>query len=273
MNSTTHPGRLMAGNRKAILYPCLQGCRSFLEEVQAHALPSPTSSTLLPASWGSSTSTCLSTVASFVGGACRVAACGLCGGLAAHSATEAVATRGLTVVTKLNAGFSSADQQKTRPFLGSWRNISTTGLDGYLRGLGVSWPERQLATRFRPQLSFSLVDGALQVLFPSPIGNRVEVLPIDKEVMERDPKGNEYVKRSYWDGSILVTVAKDVHGVQADVLTTRTIRASDGALVQTTTRSVTAADGEYAQQRSSSSVDDGGLVSFERTFVRSESRA
>mmetsp|Transcript_13435 Transcript_13435/g.34431 ORF Transcript_13435/g.34431 Transcript_13435/m.34431 type:complete len:488 (+) Transcript_13435:79-1542(+) len=118
-------------------------------------------------------------------------------------------------------------------FVGNWKQSKCTGLEPYLKHLGVPWAKRKLAGAFNPELSFAVVDGVLQVLMPSPIGERLELLPINQEVIDVDPSGNEFVKMSAWDGPMLRTVAKDKAGKTADTTTTRVIRESDGALIQT----------------------------------------
>ena len=112
--------------------------------------------------------------------------------------------------------------------------------------MGVGWAKRKIALAFRPELSFAVVDGVLQVLMPSPIGERLERLPIDQEVIDIDPSGNTFVKVSSWDGTALVTVARDASGKPPEVVTRRVIR-DDGCLVQTSTAS-------------------GGKVCFQRVF-------
>ena len=120
-------------------------------------------------------------------------------------------------------------------FVGSWRQVSVTNLEGYLKHLGIPWAKRKLAGAFKPELSFAIIDGVLQVLMPSPIGERLELLPLHQEVIDVDPAGNEFIKTSRWEGSTLVTVARDMAGTTADTITRRSIRRDDGALVQTNT--------------------------------------
>ena len=73
--------------------------------------------------------------------------------------------------------------------VGEWRNVQTTGLDAYLKFLGAGWAKRKVALAFRPELSFAVVDGTLQLLMPSPIGDRLEKFPFDKEVRGRPLRG------------------------------------------------------------------------------------
>ena len=56
---------------------------------------------------------------------------------------------------------------------------------------------------------------------PSPIGERLERFPLDMEVIDTDPSGNVFIKRSWWDDRTLVTRAVDQAGKKADFLTRR----------------------------------------------------
>lgn len=116
----------------------------------------------------------------------------------------------------------------------------------------MGWAKRKVASAFRPELSFAIVDGILQVLMPSPIGERLETFPIGKEVTDTDPSGKQFVKVSQWVQGTLSTIATDSGGKTPVVVTTRAIRADDGALIQTCT---------------------AGAVSFERIFTRVDSVA
>ena len=60
-------------------------------------------------------------------------------------------------------------------------------IEGYLKHIGVGWAKRKVAVAFRPELSFAIVDGVLQVLMPSPIGERLERFPLDREEPETAP--------------------------------------------------------------------------------------
>ena len=71
--------------------------------------------------------------------------------------------------------------------VGAWRNTQTTNLEPFLKHIGIGWAKRKVAVAFRPELSFALVDGVLQVLMPSPIGERLERFPLGEEVPETDP--------------------------------------------------------------------------------------
>jgi len=140
-------------------------------------------------------------------------------------------------VRRTNTISSVETAQKALAFVGSWRQVSVTNLEGYLKHLGIPWAKRKLAGAFKPELSFAIIDGVLQVLMPSPIGERLELLPLHQEVIDVDPDGNDFIKTSWWEGSTLVTVARarDKARRTADTITRRSIRRDDGALVQTAT--------------------------------------
>jgi hypothetical protein len=118
-------------------------------------------------------------------------------------------------------------------FVGTWRNVETTGLDPYLKALNVGWAKRKLAGSFRPEPVFSLDDGILRMVLGSPIGERIETFPIDVEVEDCDPSGNKFTKVSIWEGKTLRSTARRVTGNAPDFVTTRLLR-DDGKLVQRT---------------------------------------
>jgi hypothetical protein len=186
-------------------------------------------------------------------------------------------------------------------FVGAWRNTQIHDLEPYLKHLGVGWAKRKIATAFRPEPSFAVVDNVLQVLMPSPIGDRLERFPLDEEVPDTDPcvqrrathrestaarphglapraahpahhtphaspprvrplapegatprstarlatcaqlgtrsshrrmTGDPFMKRNWWEGDTLFTVARDVKGKKPDFVTTRRIN-EHGLLIQT----------------------------------------
>ena len=85
---------------------------------------------------------------------------------------------------------------------------------------------------------------------PSPIGERLETFPLDKEVTDADPtSGAPFYKRSYWEGDTLHTVARDPKGKKDDFVTLRRLDEA-GQLIQT---------------------NKHGGVQFERIFARKES--
>ena len=120
--------------------------------------------------------------------------------------------------------------------VGTWKNIQTNNLEAYLKHMGVGWAKRKIALAFKPEPSFALVDGVLQVLMPSPIGERLERFPLDAEEQDTDPYGKTFYKRTWWEGSVLTQSATYPNGKTAETLTTRQIDA-DGHLVQRTTNS------------------------------------
>ncbi|KOO35146.1 fatty acid-binding adipocyte [Chrysochromulina tobinii] len=99
-------------------------------------------------------------------------------------------------VRRTNTISSVETAQKALAFVGSWRQVSVTNLEGYLKHLGIPWAKRKLAGAFKPELSFAIIDGVLQVLMPSPIGERLELLPLHQEVIDVDPDGNDFIKTS-----------------------------------------------------------------------------
>ena len=56
----------------------------------------------------------------------------------------------------------------------------------------------QVAIAFKPELSWAIVDGSLQVMTPTPIGDRLETFRLDEATTDVDPDGNTFVKRSAW---------------------------------------------------------------------------
>ena len=131
--------------------------------------------------------------------------------------------------------------------VGSWKNVHTSGLEPYLKHIGVGWAKRKVAVAFKPQLSFALVDGVLQCLMPSPVGERLERFALDEDIPDTDPvSGQLFLKRTHVEGATLHTVARDAAGKKADFVTTRYID-EGGRLIQTTSH---------------------GPASFERVFVR-----
>lgn len=81
---------------------------------------------------------------------------------------------------------------------------------------------------------------------PSPIGERLETFPIGREVTDTDPSGKVFLKTSSWQGSTLLTVARDPTGKSADYITRRHLDEA-GHLVQ---------------------VNEHNKVSFQRLFER-----
>ena len=54
--------------------------------------------------------------------------------------------------------------------------------------LGVNWAKRKIAASFKPETSWAVVDGALQSLMPSPLGDRLERFPMNTEVCFDPPR-------------------------------------------------------------------------------------
>lgn len=118
-------------------------------------------------------------------------------------------------------------------FVGEWKNVKTVNLDPYLKHMGVAWAKRKLAVAFKPAVSFSIVQGVLQSLMPSPIGERLERFPLDEEVPKPDPDGKVFLERSWWEGDTFTSCAVDPSGKKADTVTTRRVNES-GNLIQRT---------------------------------------
>jgi hypothetical protein len=64
---------------------------------------------------------------------------------------------------------------RTRPVAGEWSNVQTKDIEPYLKHLGVGWAKRKLAASFKPEVSWAVVDGSLQMMMPTPLGDRLEV--------------------------------------------------------------------------------------------------
>ena len=107
-----------------------------------------------------------------------------------------------------------------------------------------------MALSFKPEASWAVVEGVLQVVTPTPIGDRLETFKLGESEVDIDPDGNKFVKSSVWRGSTLVTTATDANGVKPPFVTERWIEKT-GRLKQ-----VSSHDG----------------VSFTRTFVLRGSR-
>lgn len=118
-------------------------------------------------------------------------------------------------------------------FVGEWKNVKTVNLDPYLKHMGIAWAKRKLAVAFKPTVSFSIVQGVLQSLMPSPIGERLERFPLDEEVPKPDPDGKVFLERSWWEGDTFTSCAVDPSGKKADTVTTRRVNES-GNLIQRT---------------------------------------
>jgi hypothetical protein len=102
------------------------------------------------------------------------------------------------------------------------------------RAAAVSWAKRKIASAFSPEPSFKIAnDGVLQCLMSTPIGDRLERFSLVTETEDADPvSGDPFVKRSYWEGDTLFTVARDPTGKKANFVTRRRID-ENGHLEQT----------------------------------------
>ena len=131
-------------------------------------------------------------------------------------------------------------------FVGKWVNTSTTGLEPYLKFMGMSWAMRKVAAGFKPKVVWSIEGGVLTTTMPSPVGERVEHFTAAPRLDKPDPNGGEFNVSSAWEGEALVTTARDVQGVKSDFVTRRFVL-DGGAMVQQTSHA---------------------NVAFERIFVR-----
>ena len=77
-----------------------------------------------------------------------------------------------------------------------------------------------------------MVDGVLQVVTPTPIGDRLETFKLGESEVDVDPDGNKFLKNSVWRGSTLVTTATDANGVKPPFVTERWVAPKTGQLMQ-----------------------------------------
>lgn len=117
-------------------------------------------------------------------------------------------------------------------FCGGWQNTEIEGLEDYLKHLGVGWAKRKVALSFKPEASWAVVDGVLQVVTPTPIGDRLETFRLGQSEVDVDPDGNKFWKRSEWQGDKLVTTATDASGVKPPFVTERWLEPKTGWLKQ-----------------------------------------
>lgn len=108
----------------------------------------------------------------------------------------------------------------SRDFVGAWRNERTDGLDAYLRSLGVGWVQRKAAAAFCPTTSWSVTADALHAVTRTPLGERRERFEAQVR-SEADPYGVVYQTASTWEGSVMVTTAREVDDATKPVFVTR----------------------------------------------------
>ena len=89
-----------------------------------------------------------------------------------------------------------------------------------------------MALSFKPEASWAVVEGVLQVVTPTPIGDRLETFKLGESEVDIDPDGNKFVKSSVWRGSTLVTTATDADGVKPPFVTERWLEPKTGRLKQ-----------------------------------------
>ena len=122
-----------------------------------------------------------------------------------------------------------------RSFVGRWSCVRTTGLDEYLKHMGVSLVARIGAKAFRPNPVVALVDGHLVITMSTPLGERVERLNLQQTETEVDPEGRPFSKSVDWRGATLVSVARSLgEPPLSDDITTERWLDERGRLVQLT---------------------------------------
>jgi hypothetical protein len=118
-------------------------------------------------------------------------------------------------------------------FCGGWSNVKNDNLEAYLKHIGISWAKRKIALSFKPQSSYAVVDGVLQVMTPTPLGDRLETFPLNEEQTD-EIEGKKFTKTHRWVGSKMVTTAKDPTGAKPDFVTERWVDEATDQLHQVT---------------------------------------
>jgi len=111
-------------------------------------------------------------------------------------------------------------------FCGHWTNVRNDNLEAYLKHIGVGWAKRKIANSFKPQSSWAIVDGVLQVLTPTPLGDRLETFPLNVEQSD-EIDGQAWVKSHRWEGTKMITTATDPTKKKPDFVTERWIDGDD----------------------------------------------
>ena len=112
-------------------------------------------------------------------------------------------------------------------FCGHWTNVRNDNLEAYLKHIGVGWAKRKIANLFMPQSSWAIVDGVLQVLTPTPLGDRLETFPLNVEQSVVEVDGQTWVKSHRWEGTKMITTATDPTKKKPDFVTERWIDGDD----------------------------------------------
>ena len=86
--------------------------------------------------------------------------------------------------------------------------------------------KRKIANSFKPQSSWAIVDGVLQVLTPTPLGDRLETFPLNVEQSD-EIDGQAWVKSHRWEGTKMITTATDPTKKKPDFVTERWIDGDD----------------------------------------------
>ena len=151
--------------------------------------------------------------------------------------------------SSLGADGSADDEEEAEDpaeaFVGLWQNVRTDNLEEYLKHIGIGWAKRKLAVGFKPVGSWGIVDGVLQVMVPTPLGDRLETFPLAVTLPTTDPdSGRAFEMTTVWepppaDGGprVLCTTTTDPLGKKGDFVTRRWVETTDNkaVLVQHTT--------------------------------------
>ncbi len=173
--------------------------------------------------------------------------------------SDALASMRSDESTVSSPGEHAADAMAGAEWIGEWSQTRVDNLDEYLKALGTSWAKRKIAGAFKPDSSWAIVDGVLQVLTPTPIGNRLERFVLSEPQQDADPYGVPFTMTSSWQDApatrggdsgrrdgMLVVVGSSSKGV---FVTRRYLEGPD-IMIQTTT------------------AESHGGISFTRTFQR-----
>ena len=83
-------------------------------------------------------------------------------------------------------------------------------------------PPRQVALSFKPEGTWTLPEGVLQVMTPTPLGERLETFPLDAAQTD-EIDGKKWSKTHRWEGTKLISTAVDPEGKKGDFVTERWI--------------------------------------------------
>lgn len=139
-----------------------------------------------------------------------------------EEASVSAATMSLSRTQSVDDGVA----EQCARFCGHWTNVRNDNLEAYLKHIGVSWAKRKIANSFKPQSSWAIVDGVLQVLTPTPLGDRLETFPLNVEQAD-EIDGQAWVKSHRWEGAKMITTARDPTKAKPDFVTERWIDDDD----------------------------------------------